>query len=193
MARHSRLQVLSTMKSVGLVPVFYHGDFDVAKSVARACFDGGAGILEFTNRGDRAVDVFRQLAVWRDRELQNMILGVGSIVDAPTAALYIAAGADFVVGPVLDEEVARLCNARKVPYCPGAARPPRCIAPTCWGSKSAKCFRAAVSGDRRLSNPSKGRCLGRKSCRPGACRPRRKVCRSGSARAWRAWGSAAIF
>lgn len=107
------------MKSVGLVPVFYHGDFDVAKSVARACFDGGAGILEFTNRGDRAVDVFRQLAVWRDRELQNMILGVGSIVDGPTAALYIAAGSDFVVGPVLDEEVARLCNARKVPYCPG--------------------------------------------------------------------------
>lgn len=119
MARHSRLQTLSYMKSVGLVPVFYHGDFDVAKSVAKACFDGGAGILEFTNRGDRAVDVFRQLAAWRDRELPNMILGVGSIVDGPTAALYIAAGSDFVVGPVLDEEVARLCNARKVPYCPG--------------------------------------------------------------------------
>jgi 2-dehydro-3-deoxyphosphogluconate aldolase/(4S)-4-hydroxy-2-oxoglutarate aldolase len=107
------------MKSVGLVPVFYHGDAAVAKAVAKACCDGGAAILEFTNRGDRAVDVFRQLAVWRDQELPGMILGVGSIVDAPTAALYIAAGADFVVGPVLDEEVARLCNARKVPYCPG--------------------------------------------------------------------------
>lgn len=119
MARHSRLETLTYMKAVGLVPVFYHADAAAARSVAKACCDGGAAILEFTNRGDRAIDVFRDLAVWRDEQMPQMILGVGSIVDAPTAALYIAAGADFVVGPILDEETARLCNARKVPYCPG--------------------------------------------------------------------------
>lgn len=119
MARHSRLETLSYMKAIGLVPVFYEANPDVAKSVAKACCEGGAAIVEFTNRGDRAIDVFHEMAVYRDQKLHELILGVGSIVDAATAALYIAAGADFVVGPVLDEEVARLCNARKIPYCPG--------------------------------------------------------------------------
>ena len=75
--------------------------------------------IEFTNRGDRAIDVFRQLSVFRDLQKPDIILGVGSICDAPTAAMYIAAGADFVVGPLLDEETAKLCNKRKIPYSPG--------------------------------------------------------------------------
>lgn len=119
MARHSRLKTLTYMKEIGLVPVFYHADAEIAKAVCKACSAGGAAIVEFTNRGDRAIDVFRELAIYRDGQMPELILGVGSIVDAPTAALYIAAGADFVVGPVLDEEVARLCNARKIAYCPG--------------------------------------------------------------------------
>ena len=119
MARHSRLETLNRMKQVGLVPVYYQADAETAVQIAAACRDGGATVLEFTNRGDRAVDVFRQIAVYRDAQAPELVLGVGSIVDAPTAAMYIAAGADFVVGPVLDEDVARICNARKVPYCPG--------------------------------------------------------------------------
>jgi 2-dehydro-3-deoxyphosphogluconate aldolase/(4S)-4-hydroxy-2-oxoglutarate aldolase len=107
------------MKKIGLVPVFYDPDIEVVKSVVNACYAGGATIIEFTNRGDRAIDVFRELAVYRDRDLPEMILGAGSIIDAPTAALYIAAGADFIVGPVLDHDVAKICNARKIPYCPG--------------------------------------------------------------------------
>lgn len=119
MARYSRLETLNRMKQVGLIPVYYQSDAQVAIQIAAACCAGGATVLEFTNRGDRAVDVFRQIAVYRDEQSPEMILGVGSIVDAPSAALYISAGADFVVGPVLDEDVARLCNARKIPYCPG--------------------------------------------------------------------------
>mgnify|MGYP001820912888 CR=1 FL=1 len=119
MARYSRLETLSTMKQIGLVPVFYNPDIDVVKKIASACADGGARVIEFTNRGDRAIDVFTQLAVWRDAERPDLILGVGSICDAPTAALYISAGADFVVGPLLDEETAKICNARKIPYSPG--------------------------------------------------------------------------
>lgn len=119
MARHLRLETLNRMKQVGLIPVFYQADAETAIQIASACCAGGATVLEFTNRGDRAVDVFRQIAVFRDTQQPELVLGVGSIVDAPTAALYIAAGADFVVGPVLDEDVARMCNARKIPYCPG--------------------------------------------------------------------------
>ena len=119
MARYKRLDTLTTMKQIGLIPVFYNPDAETAKQIACACADGGARVIEFTNRGDRAVDVFKQLAIFRDTERPDIILGVGSVCDAPTAALYISAGADFVVGPVLDEETALLCNKRKIPYAPG--------------------------------------------------------------------------
>ena len=119
MAKHTRLETLTAMKAIGIVAVFYNPDFETAKSVAAACVKGGAKVIEFTNRGDRAVEVFTRLAEYRDTECPDMILGVGSICDAPTAAAYINAGADFVVGPVLDDETAIICNARKVPYSPG--------------------------------------------------------------------------
>jgi len=107
------------MKEIGLIPVFYNADFEVAKNVICACADGGARLVEFTNRGDRAINVFNRLEELCAKERPDVVLGVGSIVDAPTAAMYIAAGANFVVGPLLDEDTARLCNSRKVPYSPG--------------------------------------------------------------------------
>ena len=119
MARYSRLETLTAMKTIGLVPVFYNPDFEAVKQIACACADGGARAIEFTNRGDRTVDVFTQLAMFRDAHRPDMILGVGSICDASTAAMYINAGADFVVGPVLDEGTAVVCNKRKIPYSPG--------------------------------------------------------------------------
>jgi 2-dehydro-3-deoxyphosphogluconate aldolase/(4S)-4-hydroxy-2-oxoglutarate aldolase len=119
MARHTRLKVLTTMKETGIVPVFYNEDFETAKNIVCACADGGAKAVEFTNRGDRAINVFTRLTEFRDKEKADLILGGGSICDAPTAAMYIAAGADFIVGPVLDEDTAVLCNSRKIPYSPG--------------------------------------------------------------------------
>lgn len=119
MARHTRLEVLTAMKKIGLVPVFYNADFEVARNVVTACADGGAKAVEFTNRGDRAINVFTKLAEYRDAERPDIILGIGSVGDAPTAAMYIAAGADFVVGPLLDEDTAIICNKRKIPYSPG--------------------------------------------------------------------------
>ena len=119
MARYRRLEVLNTIIELGLVPVFYHPDLEVAKQVVSACRAGGARVVEFTNRGDFAFQVYTVLAQHVARAEPDLMLGVGSILDAPTAALYISAGANFVVGPVLNPEVARLCNRRKVPYSPG--------------------------------------------------------------------------
>lgn len=119
MARFDRLTVLNTMLNGGLVPVFYEGDVEVAKKIVVACYEGGARVLEFTNRGERALPVFAQLSELIAAQFPNLILGVGSIVDAPTAALFIAHGANFVVGPVLNTEVAKLCNRRKISYSPG--------------------------------------------------------------------------
>jgi 2-dehydro-3-deoxyphosphogluconate aldolase/(4S)-4-hydroxy-2-oxoglutarate aldolase len=119
MARFDRMTVLNAMLGTGLVPVFYNGDVEVAKKIVAACAEGGARIVEFTNRGDRAWNVFSELIAWAEGAQPDIILGVGSVVDAPTAVLYIASGANFVVGPMLNPEVARLCNRRKVAYSPG--------------------------------------------------------------------------
>jgi 2-dehydro-3-deoxyphosphogluconate aldolase/(4S)-4-hydroxy-2-oxoglutarate aldolase len=119
MARFDRLAVLNAMVDTGLVPVFYNGDVKVAKKIVTACAEGGARVVEFTNRGDRAWNVFTELITWADDAHPDVILGVGSVVDAPTAALYVSSGANFVVGPILNPEIARLCNRRKVAYSPG--------------------------------------------------------------------------
>ena len=121
MARFARLEVLSTMIETGLVPVFYHHDIEIAKKVVEACAAGGTRCIEFTNRGDFAPFVFKELAEHVAETHPGVILGAGSVVDAPTAALYIASGANFVVGPLLNPEIARLCNRRKIAYSPGCA------------------------------------------------------------------------
>jgi 2-dehydro-3-deoxyphosphogluconate aldolase/(4S)-4-hydroxy-2-oxoglutarate aldolase len=119
MARFTKMQVLNAILADGLVPVFYHADVEVVKRVAEACAAGGSRLFEFTNRGDFAPEVFKELSHYLAQEHPDIILGVGSVVDAPTAALYIAYGANFVVGPLLNAEIARLCNRRKVVYSPG--------------------------------------------------------------------------
>lgn len=119
MARFRRLQVLNTMVEVGLVPVFFNADEKKARQIILAIAKGGSKIIEFTNRGDHAWEIFTLLERFCTRELPEVILGVGSIIDAPTAAIYINCGANFVVGPILNREVARLCNRRKIAYSGG--------------------------------------------------------------------------
>ena len=119
MARFNKMQVLEAIGKTGMVPVFYHADADVAEQVVKACYEGGVRAFEFTNRGDFAQDVFAELVKFANKELPGMIMGVGSIVDPGTAALYIQLGANFVVGPVFNPAVAPVCNRRLIPYCPG--------------------------------------------------------------------------
>ena len=120
MARYTRLQVLTIMIETGLVPLFYHDDPDVAAKVIQACLDGGARCIEYTNRGDGAHLVFTEL-VRRFQGDPRLILGAGTILDPATAALFLQLGANFIVGPTFNQELARLCNMRMVPYTPGCA------------------------------------------------------------------------
>jgi 2-dehydro-3-deoxyphosphogluconate aldolase/(4S)-4-hydroxy-2-oxoglutarate aldolase len=120
MAQFSRLKVLTTMIETGMIPVFYHADPNVTVNVVTACLDGGARCFEFTNRGDRAHEVFGEV-IKRLKTDTRLILGAGSVLEPGTAALYIQLGANFIVGPNLNPEVARLCNRRKVAYSPGCA------------------------------------------------------------------------
>ena len=119
MARFDKMNVIGKMGATGMVPVFYHKDAHTAKMVLKACYDGGVRVFEFTNRGDFAHEVFTEIVKYSAVECPEMAVGVGSVVDAPTAALYIQSGACFVVGPMFNPEIARLCNRRMVPYSPG--------------------------------------------------------------------------
>ena len=119
MARFTRLQVIDQMKKTGLVPLFYHKDVSVAKQVLQACYEGGARLLEFTHRGDFAQEVFRELILFVNDTLPEMILGVGSVTDAAAASNYMMIGANFVVTPVFREDIAIVCNRRKVLWSPG--------------------------------------------------------------------------
>jgi 2-dehydro-3-deoxyphosphogluconate aldolase/(4S)-4-hydroxy-2-oxoglutarate aldolase len=107
------------MKETGMVPVFYHKDVELCKNVVKACYDGGVRVFEFTNRGDFATLVFAELNKWAIENCPEMIMGVGSVLDEGTAAMYIALGANFIVSPVIDEGTARVCNKRKISWSPG--------------------------------------------------------------------------
>ncbi|MFI3278236.1 MAG: bifunctional 4-hydroxy-2-oxoglutarate aldolase/2-dehydro-3-deoxy-phosphogluconate aldolase [Rikenellaceae bacterium] len=119
MAKFDKLAVLTKIGSTGMVPVFFSSDVEVAKDVVKACYEGGVRAFEFTNRGDFAHEVFGELVKFAARECPEMAMGVGSIVDAPTAAIYIQLGACFVVGPLFNADIAKVCNRRQVAYTPG--------------------------------------------------------------------------
>lgn len=119
MASFDSIEVLATMGRTGMVPVFYSSDADTACHVVQACYQGGVRCFEFANRGDFAHDVFARVLRYVNKHCPGMILGAGSVCDAPTAVMYLQMGANFIVGPLFNEEVARLCNRRCVPYIPG--------------------------------------------------------------------------
>ena len=119
MSKFRKIETLSVISSTGVIPVFYNSDPELTKKVVKACYEGGIRAFEFTNRGDGAHIVFKELIPFVREECPELALGAGTILDAPTAALYIQLGADFIVSPCLVEDVAKLCNRRGVPYSPG--------------------------------------------------------------------------
>jgi 2-dehydro-3-deoxyphosphogluconate aldolase/(4S)-4-hydroxy-2-oxoglutarate aldolase len=140
MARFDRMTVLNAMLDSGLVPIFYNGDLAVCKEVVQACARGGARLVEFTNRGDRAWNVFTELIGALAQADPAIILGAGTVLDAPTAAMYLASGANFIVGPNFNPEVARMCNRRKVAYIPGCGTVSEISAAEEMGSEIVKIF-----------------------------------------------------
>ncbi|NDV95884.1 bifunctional 4-hydroxy-2-oxoglutarate aldolase/2-dehydro-3-deoxy-phosphogluconate aldolase [Dysgonomonas sp. 521] len=119
MARFTRIKACQVMAETGMVPVFYHSDLETSKQVLKACYEGGVRAFEFTNRGDFAHETFGELNKWAAKECPEMILGIGSVVDAGTASLFLQLGANFVVGPLLNPDIFKVCNRRQVAYIPG--------------------------------------------------------------------------
>ena len=146
MAQFSRIEVVQQMKESGMVPLFYHSDSEVAKAVLKACYDGGARLMEFTNRGDFAFEIFTDLIKYALAELPGMILGVGSVTDAAAASQYMLAGANFVVTPVFREDIAFVCNRRKVLWSPGCGSLTEIANAEEWGCELVKLFPGSTYG-----------------------------------------------
>jgi 2-dehydro-3-deoxyphosphogluconate aldolase/(4S)-4-hydroxy-2-oxoglutarate aldolase len=119
MARFKRLQVLNTITNTGLVPLFYNKDVEICKQVIKACYNGGIRVFEFTNRGDFAHEVFAEINKWSVKECPELILGVGSVVESGTTSLYMQLGTNFIVSPILNPDMAKMCNRRKIAWIPG--------------------------------------------------------------------------
>lgn len=119
MSRFKRIEVYRKILSTPVVPVFYNNDLEISKQIVKACYEGGVRAFEFTNRGDFAHEIFGELNKWAVTECPDLVLGIGSIVDAPTASLYMQLGAGFVVGPLLNPEIFKVCNRRQIAYIPG--------------------------------------------------------------------------
>ncbi len=115
------MDVVLKMRESGAIPLYYHPDINVCKEVISACYRGGMHIFEFTNRGDMAHELFAELVKWSRRLMPDLVLGVGTVVDAGTCSLYIQLGAKFIVSPLLNEDMARVCNRRKILWIPGCA------------------------------------------------------------------------
>ncbi len=174
MARFRRLNVLATIEDIGLVPVFYTPDVEIAKEVLAACAKGGARCLELTNRGDAAIEVFKALEDFCKKEYPELMMGVGSVVDAATAALYIQYGANFVVGPVTDGETAFLCNSRKIPYMPGCGSATEIHRAERLGVEICKIFPGAEVGGPSFVRSIRGPCPWTSIMPTGGVEPRRE-------------------
>ena len=146
MAQYDRLTVYNIMMEDGLVPLFYNKNIEETKKIAGALVNGGSHLLEFTNRGNFALDVFTKLIKFSMKEYPELIIGAGSIIDAPTAALYITRGANFIVGPSFDKETALLCNKRKIAYIPGTATANEISLAEEYGAEIVKIFPGSTIG-----------------------------------------------
>ena len=146
MARFRRLEVLSEITRIGLVPIFYHPEVDAAQQIVTACSAGGARVVEFTNRGDNAFWVFSQLVSQLEGTHPDVILGVGSVMDPATAAVYIGAGANLIVSPVLNPDIAQVCNRHKVAHIPGCATPSEISEAEAGGAEIVKLFPGNLVG-----------------------------------------------
>lgn len=162
MARFSRFEVLTQLYAQRMVPIHYEPTFETIRDIVVACYAGGTRVFEYTNRGDFAHEVFGALRRYVNEKMPDLKLGIGSIADAGTCALYLQLGADFVVSSTFQEEVARLCNRRKILYIPGCSTATEIARAEEWGCEIIKIFPAQCLGPafiKAVKGPSPWSCL----------------------------------
>jgi 2-dehydro-3-deoxyphosphogluconate aldolase/(4S)-4-hydroxy-2-oxoglutarate aldolase len=119
---HSSEQVTKHILDEKIIPLFYEDDKDVCVSVVEALYNGGVRTIEFTHRGEKALENFKAL-VAKKVEMPGLMLGIGTIKNTQDAEAYIKAGADFLISPVFDSAVADIAYLNKILWIPGCMTP----------------------------------------------------------------------
>lgn len=141
----SKKQITDTMKSTGLVPLFTHDNADDAVQVLKAAYNGGVRVFEFTNRRSNSFDVFSALVKQRV-QYPDLMLGIGTIMDATTTKKFIDAGADFIISPIMKPEMAEVCKQYDKHWMPGCATLTEIVNAKDLGAEVIKVFPGSVLG-----------------------------------------------
>ena len=119
MAKFDKNITLAQVEATGLVPLFTHNDLDLCLGVLRACYEAGVRVFEFTNRTQNSFNNFAELIKIAEVEMPEMILGIGTIYDAKMAEKFIDIGTNFIVAPIVNPEVGKVCVEAGIPWMPG--------------------------------------------------------------------------
>ena len=142
----SKEEILQLATVQGLLPPFNHPDEKTAKQILDAIYAGGLRIIEYTNRSTNAPDVFASLVAYAAKNLPELVIGVGTIMNAKQAKQFHKAGARFIVAPTLNLEVGVYCAKHDLLWCPGAGTATEVIQAHDWGASLVKLFPAEILG-----------------------------------------------
>ncbi len=132
--------------------MYFNADETVSIEILRAMYNAGIKAVEYTNRGEAALNNFKKLVEIRNAEMSEMLLGVGTIKNLQQAEDYISVGADFMVSPGFVKKVADKANSIGMLYAPGCMTPTEIIAAENNGVTFIKLFPGNMLGPDFLSS-----------------------------------------
>lgn len=141
-----QFDILNSITTQGILPLFFHADAEISLQVTRALYKSGVRVLEYTNRGPSALENFKQLVKVRQQEMPDLFLGIGTIKTVAEAADFIDTGADFIIAPIIDPQVAELTAKHDLLWCPGCMTPTEISLAQKNGAKLIKLFPANILG-----------------------------------------------
>ncbi len=147
----TKQQIVDTMSSTGLVPLFTHDDPTAATQVLEAAYRGGVRVFEFTNRRKNSFEIFSAL-VEVAKKYPDLMLGIGTIMDGATTKKFIDAGAHFIISPILKLEMAEVCHTHDRLWIPGCATLTEIVTAKEHGAGVIKIFPGSVLGPGFISS-----------------------------------------
>lgn len=138
--------IIKRIVDQGVLPLYFHPDATVSVEVLKALYAAGIRAVEYTNRGEAALDNFKLLKETRDRELPELLLGIGTIKRKKEAKAFIKAGADFIIAPGIIEEVAETVHKEEMIWIPGCMTTTEIIRAEDAGAKLIKLFPGNLLG-----------------------------------------------
>lgn len=139
-------QIASLVEQKGFMPLFTHISEDLCRNVLKASYDAGVRLFEFTNRNANSFDIFIALRKYCNDHLPGMVLGIGTIKNAQQAEQFIHAGADFLISPLILEEIQHVAAKHKKLWIPGCATASEIGLAEHWGIDTVKIFPARQLG-----------------------------------------------